>query len=58
MRHRGESMASIAQIGGCSEKIVRSYLKELRTAVRGSAPTAGTVRKHYLGRRMATVRKH
>ena len=37
MRHRGESMASIAQIGGCSEKIVRSYLKELRTSVPGSA---------------------
>ena len=37
MRHRGESVASIAQIGGCSEKIVRSYLKELRTAVPGSA---------------------
>jgi hypothetical protein len=37
MRHRGESVASIAQIGGCSEKIVRSYLKELRTSVPGSA---------------------
>jgi hypothetical protein len=37
MRDRGESVASIAQIGGCSEKIVRSYLKELRTSVPGSA---------------------
>ena len=37
MRNRGESVASIAQIGGCSEKLVRIYLKELRTS---DAPSA------------------
>ena len=39
MRDRGESAASIAQIGGCSEKLVRSYLKELRTSAAPSAPS-------------------
>ena len=38
MRDRGESVASIAQIGGCSEKLVRIYLKELRGS---AAPSAG-----------------
>ena len=42
MRDRGESVASIAQIGGCSEKLVRSYLKELRTsATPSAAPDSG-----------------
>jgi hypothetical protein len=42
MRDRGESVASIAQIGGCSEKLVRSYLKELRTSVPGSGADGGS----------------
>ena len=41
MRDRGESVASIAQIGGCGEKLVRSYLKELRTATPAAASDAG-----------------
>jgi hypothetical protein len=41
MRDRGESVASIAQIGGCSEKLVRIYLKELRT-VPGSGADGGS----------------
>ena len=41
MRDRGESVASIAQIGGCSEKLVRSYLKELRTSAPGSGADSG-----------------
>ncbi len=32
MRDRGETVASIAALGGCSVKIVRRYLKELRPA--------------------------
>jgi hypothetical protein len=47
MRDRGESVASIAQIGGCGEKLVRIYLKELRTpAAPSAAPDSGKVRKH------------
>jgi hypothetical protein len=42
MRDRGESVASIAQLGGCSEKLVRSYLKELRTSMPGSAAHGGS----------------
>ena len=42
MRVRGESVASIVQIGGCSEKLVRSYLKELRTSVPGSGADGGS----------------
>ena len=38
MRDRGETVASIAQIGGCSVKLVRRYLNELQTA----APVSGT----------------
>ena len=30
MRDRGETVASIAQLGGCSTKLVRRYLKELQ----------------------------
>ena len=30
MRDRGETVASIAQLGGCSVKLVRRYLKELQ----------------------------
>jgi hypothetical protein len=46
MRDRGESVASIAQIGGCGEKLVRIYLKELRTpAAPSAAPDSGKVRK-------------
>ena len=42
MRDRGESVAGIAQIGGCSEKLVRIYLKELRTsAAPSTAPESG-----------------
>ena len=32
MRDRGETVADIAQLGGCSVKLVRRYLKELQTA--------------------------
>jgi hypothetical protein len=42
MRKRGESVASIAQIGGCSEKLVRSYLKELRMSMPGSGAESGS----------------
>ena len=38
MRDRGENVASIAQLGGCSVKLVRRYLKELHSA----APVSGT----------------
>jgi hypothetical protein len=38
MRDRGETVADIAQLGGCSVKLVRRYLKELRAA----APVSGT----------------
>ncbi len=38
MRDRGETVADIAQLGGCSVKLVRSYLKELQSA----APVSGT----------------
>jgi hypothetical protein len=32
MRDRGETVASIAALGGCSAKLVRRYLKELQAA--------------------------
>jgi hypothetical protein len=32
MRDRGETVADIAQLGGCSVKLVRRYLKELQAA--------------------------
>jgi hypothetical protein len=48
MRDRGESVASIVEIGGCSEKLVRSYLKELRTSVPGSGADGGSG-SHALG---------
>jgi hypothetical protein len=32
MRDRGETVASIAHLGGCSVKLVRRYLKELQAA--------------------------
>ena len=38
MRDRGETVADIAQLGGCSVKLVRRYLKELQSA----APVSGT----------------
>ena len=38
MRDRGEAVADIAQLGGCSVKLVRRYLKELQNA----APVSGT----------------
>ena len=38
MRDRGETVADIAQLGGCSVKLVRRYLKELQAAV----PVSGT----------------
>jgi hypothetical protein len=37
MCDRGETVASIARLGGCNVKLVRRYLKELHTA----APAAG-----------------
>jgi hypothetical protein len=36
MRDRGEAVADIAQLGGCSVKLVRRYLKELQSAAPGS----------------------
>jgi hypothetical protein len=38
MRDRGETVTSIAQLGACSAKLVRRYLKELQTAT----PVLGT----------------
>ena len=38
MRDRGETVAGIAALGGCSVKLVRRYLKELQAA----ASVAGT----------------
>ena len=38
MRDRGETVADIAQLGGCGVKLVRKYLKELQAA----APASGT----------------
>ena len=38
MRDRGETVADIAQLGDCSVKLVRRYLKELQAA----APASGT----------------
>jgi hypothetical protein len=38
MRDRGETVADIAQLGGCSVKLVRRYLKDLQNA----APVSGT----------------
>jgi hypothetical protein len=38
MRDRGETVADIAHLGGCSVKLVRRYLKELQAA----APVSGT----------------
>ena len=37
MPDRGETVADIAQLGGCSVKLVRRYLKELQRA----APVSG-----------------
>jgi hypothetical protein len=38
MRDRGETVADIALLGGCSVKLVRRYLNELQRA----APVSGT----------------
>jgi hypothetical protein len=38
MRERGETVADIAQLGGCSVKLVRRYFKELQS----TAPVSGT----------------
>ena len=43
MRDRGETVASIAQLGGCSVKLVRRYLKELHTAAPGTGADTGNV---------------
>src|SRR6478672_3645722 len=42
MCDRGETVADIAQLGGCSAKLVRRYLKELQAA----APVSGTTSGH------------
>jgi hypothetical protein len=44
MRDRGETVADIAQLGDCSVKLVRRYLKELQSAapVSGSASGNGS----------------
>jgi len=41
MRDRGEAVADIAQLGGCSVKLVRRYLKELQSAAPGSGTASG-----------------
>ena len=41
MRDRGEAVADIAQLSGCSVRLVRSYLKELQTAASGSGTASG-----------------
>ena len=41
MRDRGETVADIAQLGGCSGKLVRRYLKELQAAVSVSGTASG-----------------
>ena len=41
MRDRGETVADIAQLGGCSVKLVRGYLKELQSAAPVSDTAAG-----------------
>jgi hypothetical protein len=40
MRDRGETVTSIAQLGECSTKVVRRYLKELRSASSVAGPNA------------------
>ena len=54
MRDRGEAVADIAQLGGCSVKLVRRYLKELQAAapVSGAASVNGS---QVLGSDGATV---
>jgi hypothetical protein len=42
MRDRGETVADIAKLGGCSVKLVRRYLKELRAAAPVSGTASGT----------------
>src|SRR6476620_17358 len=44
MRDRGETVADIAQLGGCSVKLVRRYLKELQAAAPVSGAASGMVR--------------
>jgi hypothetical protein len=41
MRDRGETVADIAQLGGCSVKLVRRYLKELQAAALVSGTASG-----------------
>ena len=41
MRDRGEAVADIAQLGGCSVKLVRRYLKELQSAAPVSGAASG-----------------
>ena len=41
MRDRGETVADIAQLGGCSVKLVRRFLKELQAAARLSGTASG-----------------
>jgi hypothetical protein len=46
MRDRGETVASIARLGGCTVKLVRRYLKELHIVRPSRAPIPGMVREH------------
>ena len=41
MRDRGEAVAAIAQLGGCSVKLVRRYLNELQAAASVSGTDLG-----------------
>ena len=46
MRDRGETVADIAHLGGCSVKLVRRYLNELHRAAPVSGTTSGKVPEH------------
>ena len=46
MRDRGETVADIAQLGGCSVKLVRRISKNFRAPRRSRAPLRGMVREH------------
>ncbi len=46
MGDRGEAVAGIAQLGGCSVKLVRRYLKDFRPPRPYRAPLRGMVREH------------
>lgn len=54
MRDRGETVADIARLGGCSVKLVRRYLKELQSAAHASGTASGNA-SQVLGSNSAAV---